>query len=334
MADTTAFNHYPLWIATYGPQPILVGGWSDYTFWQYTDGEPLAGMSAPVDMSVFKGSSADLAALADPVRVSPRRHPRPGDHLRLVREHRTRRVIGDLDRDDSRDPGWRNPLPAGLLVRQLAHLGHHPGLRHRRLLLHDPTDHQGGQRLPALRRTDARPPGDRLAQVHAPGQIAGPQRPAQLIKLVQNPSRRSTRRWPVKRMFVEGHGAAVSGGRLDLETDLVVGHRAPRLKTRTSCQVGRVRGRAVGVDAVDARDAEPRGPSGTTNALASSENSRVTTETTMGCDAGENSKQNLAQCCSSIHSRSTGVELALEVDADPGAELKIPAGGVPSRVAA
>ena len=37
MADTTIFNHYPLWIATYGPQPILVGGWSDYTFWQYTD---------------------------------------------------------------------------------------------------------------------------------------------------------------------------------------------------------------------------------------------------------------------------------------------------------
>ena len=66
MADTTIFNQYPLWIATYGPQPILVGGWSDYTFWQYTDSESLAGMSAPVDMSVFKGSSADLAALADP----------------------------------------------------------------------------------------------------------------------------------------------------------------------------------------------------------------------------------------------------------------------------
>ena len=67
MADTTIFNHYPLWIATYGPQPMLVGGWTDYTFWQYTDKEPLAGMSAPVDMSVFKGTSADLAALADPL---------------------------------------------------------------------------------------------------------------------------------------------------------------------------------------------------------------------------------------------------------------------------
>lgn len=64
MADTTLFNQYPLWIATYGPKPILVGGWSDYTFWQYTDSEPLAGQAAPVDMSVFRGTSADLAALA------------------------------------------------------------------------------------------------------------------------------------------------------------------------------------------------------------------------------------------------------------------------------
>ena len=73
MADTTVFNQYPLWIATYGPQPILVGGWSDYMFWQYTDSGSLAGMSGAVDMSVFKGSSADLAALADPSAS-----PRPG----------------------------------------------------------------------------------------------------------------------------------------------------------------------------------------------------------------------------------------------------------------
>ena len=49
MADTTIFNHYPLWIATYGPQPILVGGWSDYTFWQYTDAARVSGIKTMLD---------------------------------------------------------------------------------------------------------------------------------------------------------------------------------------------------------------------------------------------------------------------------------------------
>lgn len=68
MANTTAFNSYPLWIATYGPQPTLIGGWTTYAFWQYTDKAVLAGFTDPVDMSLFNGSRADLDALA---RVTP-----------------------------------------------------------------------------------------------------------------------------------------------------------------------------------------------------------------------------------------------------------------------
>jgi lysozyme len=65
MANTTAFKKYPLWIATYRAKPILVGGWTKYTFWQYTDRARLAGISGPVDMSVFNGSLSSLKALAN-----------------------------------------------------------------------------------------------------------------------------------------------------------------------------------------------------------------------------------------------------------------------------
>jgi len=71
MANTTAFKSYPLWIATYRAQPVLVGGWTKYTFWQYTDRAPLSGMAAPVDMSVFRGSSAALKKLATPPASAP-----------------------------------------------------------------------------------------------------------------------------------------------------------------------------------------------------------------------------------------------------------------------
>lgn len=68
MANTTVFNRYPLWIATYGAQPTLIGGWTTYAFWQYTDQALLPGFTDPVDMSVFNGSRTDLDAVA---RVAP-----------------------------------------------------------------------------------------------------------------------------------------------------------------------------------------------------------------------------------------------------------------------
>lgn len=73
MANTTAFKSHRLWIATYGPRPHLVGGWTKYTFWQYTDRARLTGISGPVDMSVFNGSLRTLRALANGPTASSKR---------------------------------------------------------------------------------------------------------------------------------------------------------------------------------------------------------------------------------------------------------------------
>ena len=71
MGNSTAFTGYPLWIATWGPKPILAGGWTRYTFWQYTDKATLAGMAGPLDMSVFNGTVAELRALANDAPAPP-----------------------------------------------------------------------------------------------------------------------------------------------------------------------------------------------------------------------------------------------------------------------
>ena len=66
MAGSRAFSGYPLWTAGYFVnQPTPFGGWTSWTFWQYTDQATLPGFSAPVDMSMFNGTTADLARLAN-----------------------------------------------------------------------------------------------------------------------------------------------------------------------------------------------------------------------------------------------------------------------------
>ena len=65
MANTSAFAGYPLWIATYGSAPQLPGGWTYYTFWQYTDAATVPGVQGPVDMSVFNGTLDNLQNLAN-----------------------------------------------------------------------------------------------------------------------------------------------------------------------------------------------------------------------------------------------------------------------------
>src|SRR5207237_746191 len=47
----------PLWIASYAPAPKLIGGWSDYTFWQYTASGTVPGV-AHVDRDRFNGDMA------------------------------------------------------------------------------------------------------------------------------------------------------------------------------------------------------------------------------------------------------------------------------------
>jgi len=69
MGNDTSFTQYPLWIADYNggsaPNTPLIGGWSQWTFWQYTDRSAIAGISTGVDDSRFSGTSAALSALAN-----------------------------------------------------------------------------------------------------------------------------------------------------------------------------------------------------------------------------------------------------------------------------
>lgn len=63
MANTTEFNHYPLWIADYNgrsaPGP-LPGGWSNWTFWQYTSTGYIPGISGNTDINVYSGAKGDF----------------------------------------------------------------------------------------------------------------------------------------------------------------------------------------------------------------------------------------------------------------------------------
>jgi len=62
----TDFGDYPIWIAAYGPPcPSLPAGWSNWTFWQYSDG------GGALDHDVFNGSLADLEKLEGGGRTTP-----------------------------------------------------------------------------------------------------------------------------------------------------------------------------------------------------------------------------------------------------------------------
>jgi GH25 family lysozyme M1 (1,4-beta-N-acetylmuramidase)/plastocyanin len=104
MANTTAFTGYPLWIATWGPKPILVGGWKRYTFWQYTDKAKLPGLPGTVDMNVFNGTVSQLRALANdapPPPAPPSVKPSVPRGLTAVAGH------------DSATLQWRVPYATG-----------------------------------------------------------------------------------------------------------------------------------------------------------------------------------------------------------------------------
>jgi GH25 family lysozyme M1 (1,4-beta-N-acetylmuramidase) len=66
VGDTT-LGAYPFWIAAYGPTcPSLPNGWSNWAFWQYSDG------NGALDHDVFNGTLAELQAMARPPDQSPR----------------------------------------------------------------------------------------------------------------------------------------------------------------------------------------------------------------------------------------------------------------------
>ncbi|MBI3201943.1 MAG: hypothetical protein HYZ29_10400, partial [Myxococcales bacterium] len=62
----TSFGSYPLWIAAYGPScPSIPDGWTNWTFWQYCDGQTqYCSNGKGFDRDVFNGTAAELKALA------------------------------------------------------------------------------------------------------------------------------------------------------------------------------------------------------------------------------------------------------------------------------
>ncbi|NLE82545.1 MAG: glycoside hydrolase [Rhodococcus sp.] len=68
MANTHEFSHYPLWIADYNgrnaPGP-LPGGWTHWTFWQYTSTGRIPGVNAPIDLNVYSGAQGDFNRYAN-----------------------------------------------------------------------------------------------------------------------------------------------------------------------------------------------------------------------------------------------------------------------------
>jgi GH25 family lysozyme M1 (1,4-beta-N-acetylmuramidase) len=65
LGNSTAFHHYPLWIANYGvSSPRVPGGWPAWTFWQTNSTGKIKGISGRVDSDLFNGDMTGLQKLA------------------------------------------------------------------------------------------------------------------------------------------------------------------------------------------------------------------------------------------------------------------------------
>lgn len=74
MANTTRFAEYPLWLAEYEvsqPTRPMIGGWSEWLFWQRAETGRVSGFVDHVDLNVFAGTRADLDAWVGPVAPVP-----------------------------------------------------------------------------------------------------------------------------------------------------------------------------------------------------------------------------------------------------------------------
>ncbi|WP_168798026.1 glycoside hydrolase family 25 protein [Pacificoceanicola onchidii] len=54
---------YPFWLAEYANHPRLPSGIKDWTFWQHSQTGRVTGITGHVDLDLFQGTPADLAAL-------------------------------------------------------------------------------------------------------------------------------------------------------------------------------------------------------------------------------------------------------------------------------
>jgi lysozyme len=65
LGNPKILSNYPLWIAQYSnAAPPQIGGWNNYTFWQFSPSTVISGIGKPADADSFNGTSTDLHALA------------------------------------------------------------------------------------------------------------------------------------------------------------------------------------------------------------------------------------------------------------------------------
>ncbi|NMN99499.1 glycoside hydrolase family 25 protein [Antrihabitans stalactiti] len=68
VANTNEFTRYPLWIADWGKDvknPHLVGGWTNWVFWQTDDKANIPGIETPADRNVYNGEMGPLTRWAN-----------------------------------------------------------------------------------------------------------------------------------------------------------------------------------------------------------------------------------------------------------------------------
>lgn len=80
MDNTTRFAEYPLWLAEYGvsePTLPMIGGWTEWLFWQRSETGRVPGFAGDVDLNVFAGTHDDLGPLIGPVNPGEIPPPAP-----------------------------------------------------------------------------------------------------------------------------------------------------------------------------------------------------------------------------------------------------------------
>ncbi len=112
LADTHAFSDHPLWIASWfdhvGPETSpgrLPGGWSTWTFWQWTADGRSSGIEGQVDLNRYCCPDGNLAALANGA-TGDQASSNPFGHLDGISSHTAAVSI----RGWAVDPDTRDPL--------------------------------------------------------------------------------------------------------------------------------------------------------------------------------------------------------------------------------
>jgi GH25 family lysozyme M1 (1,4-beta-N-acetylmuramidase) len=72
MAGDPSLGHLPLWIATYGPKPMVPAPWGNWTFWQHSSTGAVPGIAGNVDLNWFSHNSEALARFVVEGASNPR----------------------------------------------------------------------------------------------------------------------------------------------------------------------------------------------------------------------------------------------------------------------